>query len=107
MLVACRGFIKSGDTEDCRNYRPISALSIVHKVFEKLVYRQLYNYFTENSILSRYQCGFRKGHSTLTSLLKTTDSWLVNIDRGIINGIMFLDLKKAFDTDDHNILIKN
>ena len=76
---------KSGDTEDCSNYRPISVLSIVSNVFEKLVYLQLYDYFTENGVLSRYQSvGFRKGYSTLTSLLRTTDSWLVNIDRGLV-----------------------
>ena len=97
---------KSGDTEDCSNYRPISVLSIISKVFEKLVYRQLYDYFTENGVLSHYQSGFRKGNSTLTSLLKTTDSLLVNMDCELISGVMFLDLKKAFDTVDHNILIK-
>ena len=97
---------KSGDTEDCSNYRLISVLSIVSKVFKRLVYRQLYDYFTENGVLSRYQSRFCKGHSTLTSLLKTIESLLVNIHCGFINGIMLLDLKKAFDTDDHNILIK-
>ena len=85
---------KSGDTEDFSNYRPISVLSIVSNVFEKLVYLQLYDYFTENGVLSRYQSEFCKGYSTITSLLKTTDSWLVNIDRGLINGVIFLDLKK-------------
>ena len=97
---------KSGDKEDCSNYRPISVVSVVSKLFEKLVYTEINNYLNKNYILTPFQSGFRKGHSTSTSLLKTTNTWLVNMDQGLINGIIFLDLKNAFDTVDHNILIK-
>ena len=56
-------------------------------------------YLEENEILTKYQFGFRKIHSTLTSLLHATNiNWLVNIDKGLINGVVFLDLRKAFDT---------
>ena len=75
------------------------------KVFERVVYDQLYHYLTENCIISPYQSGFRSLHSTVTALLEATDSWAMNIDRGLVNAVVFLDLKKAFDTVDHNTLL--
>ena len=59
----------------------------------------------DNNILSSYQSGFRSLHSTVTSLLEATDDWAYNIDQGNVNAVLFLDLKKAFDTVDHSILI--
>ena len=97
---------KSGNKQECGNYRPISVLSVVAKIFEKLVCGQLNCYFKKHQILTKFQSCFRKGHSTTSSLLSTTNSWLVNLDAGLINGILFLDLKKAFNTVDHQILIK-
>ena len=96
---------KNGDKSDCSNYRPISVLSNVAKILEKIVYNQLISYINENNILTNSQFGFRKSHSTTTSLLKSTNKWLLNIDKGLINGVLFLDLRKAFDTVDHKILI--
>ena len=96
---------KNGDKSDRSNYRPISVLSTVAKVFEKLVYSQIISYIDDSKILSNSQFGFQKGHSTTTSLLNATNNWLLNIDKGLINGILFLDLRKAFDTVDHKILI--
>ena len=66
---------------------------------------QLISYINENNILTNNQIGFRKSHSTTTSLLKSTNKWFLNIDKGLINGVLFLDLRKAFDTVDHKILI--
>ena len=97
---------KSGSRDECDNYRPISILSSISKIFEKIVFDQLSQYLTTNEILTDYQSGFRKGYSTCSSSLRTTNDWLVNMDKGLINGVVFLDLKKAFDTVDHDILIK-
>ena len=56
-------------------------------------------------MLTRCQSGFRSFHSTLTSLLEATNDWSVNIDNGLLNGVVFIDLKKAFDTIDHEIIL--
>jgi len=78
---------------------------VVAKVFERIIYDQLYVYLTKNNLLSKHQSGFRAVHSTVTVLLKATDSWALNIDHGLINAVVFLDLKKAFDSVDHEILL--
>ena len=95
---------KSGEKSDCGNYRPISVISTIAKIFEKIVYTQILDYLDENCIISPNQSGFRSLHSTETALLSLTNEWLINMDQGLINGVLFLDLKKAFDTVDHNIL---
>ena len=75
------------------------------KVFKRIVYDQLYRYLTENKLLCCYQSGFRTLHSTVTALIEATDSWSLNVDRGFVNAVVFLDLKKAFDTLNHAILL--
>ena len=68
--------------------------------------KYLRNLFSnKNDILSKFQSGFRSGHSTVTSLLQTTEKWFKNIDNGFINGVILLDLNNAFDTVDHDILL--
>ena len=83
---------KSGKKDECDNYRPISAFSTISRIFEKLLYEQVNKYILKNYILTSYQSGFRSGHSTYSSLLKTTNTWFVNMDKGHINGVIFLDL---------------
>ena len=73
---------------------------------EHILYSQLYDYLSENSILSEKQFGFRKYHSTATALLDATNSWYINMDRKMFNLVVLIDLKKAFDTVDHEILLK-
>ena len=104
--IACVSPIyKAGDKRDRVNYRPISVLSTVAGLFEKIIHLQLNEYLIENNIISVHQSGFRKGQSTATSLLSTNNSWLINMDSGLINGVVFLDLCKAFDTIDREILM--
>ena len=88
---------KQGNRSDLINYRPISVIPVV--------YDQLCNYLTTHKFISRHQPGFRPLHSTATALLEATDSWPYNIDQGNVNAVVFLDLKKAFDTVDHDGMV--
>ena len=96
---------KAGERDDLNNYRPISVLPTVARVFEKLIYKQLYDYFTVNNLLGNKQYGFRSLQSTALALGNLTNTWLLNTDNGKMNSVVFLDIKKAFDTVDHKILI--
>ena len=105
-LARVSPIFKKGDKTDMNNYRPISVISAVAKIFEKAIYDQLQEYLNENSLLSNCQSGFRSLHSTLTALIEATNDWSINIDRGNLNGVVFIDLKKAFDTIDHEIILR-
>ena len=96
---------KSGQTSNLSNYRPISVLSVLSRLLEKLVHDQLYDFCKTNDSLSKNQFAFRKLHSTITSMLNITETWYKNIDERKLNVSVFLDLKKAFDTVDHDILL--
>ena len=97
---------KEGDKTKCGNFRPISVIPAVAKILEKIIYDQLSSYINENDIICEQQSGFRPNHSTETALLNCTNQWLLNMDKGLINGVLFLDFKKAFDTVDHTILLR-
>ena len=94
---------KKNEKDLLDNYRPISLLPSISKVFERIVYNQLYSYLTTNGILFKSQYGFRKLHSTETAAIELTDTILQNLD-GDIPIAIFLDLSKAFDTLDLAIL---
>jgi hypothetical protein len=96
---------KDGDKSDVSNYRPISVLSVVSKIIERAVHDQLYSYLTNANILSPSQSGFRSGHSTNSALIDVSDYILENMNNSKVTAAIFLDLKKAFDTVSHNILI--
>ena len=96
---------KGKDKTNPNNYRPISIISPVAKVMEKVIYDQLYEYLHARQLLSKYQSGFRSMHSTVTALLDATNQWYLNIDNDMVTAVIFLDLAKAFDTIDHSILL--
>ena len=97
---------KADATVERSTYRPISVLPVLSWLFEKLVFDQLYNYFISNEMLFSRQSSFRKLHSVLTFLLKCTNVWYLNIDSGQYTLVTFIELKKAFDAVNRDILLK-
>ena len=95
-------FKKDDRTDKC-NYRPISILPNLSKVFEKCIYNQLSTFFEK--VLSKYQCGFRKGFSAQHCLLKLLEQWKESVDQGLVFGALLTDLSKAFDCLSHELLI--
>ena len=96
---------KSGDHETFNNYRPVSTLCTISKVFEKIMYSRLLNYLDHYKILFSYQFGFRKSHSTYMAFMVLIDKLTRALDEGkFVVGIL-LDFSKAFDTVDHDILL--
>lgn len=78
-------------------------MPIVSKLIERVVFNQLYDFLMRHDLLTNAQSGFRPCHSTLTALSDKTNDLFSNMDNGLLNGDLFLDLKKAFDTVDHEI----
>jgi hypothetical protein len=86
------------------NYRPISILSIVSKILERSMYKQLVEFLQENKMLYHLQSDFRQKYSTDTCLVYLLDYLRTNNAKGLYTGMIMLDLQKAFDTIGHNIL---
>ena len=93
---------KTGDKLECGNYRPISLLN---KVFEKLMFNRIKKFIANHNILSTSQYGFREHHSTEHALLDIINKIQTNMDDKLFSCGIFIDLQKAFDTVDHGILL--
>ena len=96
---------KKDDKRLIKNYRPISVLPVISKVFETVICDQLCEYFSSKNQLCSQQYGFRKNSSTELAALKVIDRLLTQLDGQLIPINFFLDLSKAFDSLNHNILI--
>jgi len=96
---------KKGNADEPSNYRPISLLSTFNKVMEKLVYNRLYSFLTNNDILYKYQFGFRRGYSTTLAIAEIIDNIRMEVDQGNSVIGVYLDLSKAFDCVNHEILL--
>ena len=96
---------KDGKCDEASNYRPIAVLPIISKIMERIVHDQLYKFIEENNILNKWQSGFRPGYSTETAMTYVTDLLLTEMDSKKLTVVVFLDLKKAFDTVDHALLL--
>ena len=97
---------KAGSKDDINNYRPISLLSIISKIYEKLVKIRLTTHLENNNLLSPNQYGFRQGRGTNEAINTVNEYIAKNIDSGRKAMAIFLDLSKAFDTVSHIILLK-
>ena len=96
---------KSGDENEVGNYRPISLLSIVSKILEKIVASQLMSFLETHNLLANSQHGFRSNLSTETALMKVNEHIYNNIDEQKISLLLLLDLSKAFDSVCHETLL--
>ena len=97
---------KAGLEEDIlKNYRPVSNLSFVSKIIEKIVARRLDSHLKTNKLTKQYQSAYTRFHSTETALLRVQSDILGALDQGKMAVLVMLDLSAAFDTLDHDILL--
>ena len=105
-IAKIRPIFKKGSKLEAINYRPISLLPLISKVFEKCIHKQLQAYVTKHNIIYKLQSGFRSDFSTDTCLSYLHNKILKGFDKGEYTGMILIDLQKAFDTIDHEILLK-
>ena len=99
-------FFKKGKKTDPSNYRSVSLLPLISKILERIIHDQTNAFLKGNNLLYNYQSGFRTDHSTNLCLSFSTDKILKSFDEGLLTGMTLIDLQKAFDTINHEILFK-
>lgn len=97
---------KKGDTNDISNYRPISLLPIISKIFEKCIASRVAHHFENNNIFTNCQHGFRKNHSTVSGILELLIKITESFEKLEYTAITFCDLSKAFDCVSHELLLR-
>ena len=96
---------KGCSTHELNNFRPISLISVFDKIIEKIIHSRLYNFLELHNILYENQFGFRKDNSTIYALMQITERIKECIDNGKFGCGIFIDLRKAFDTVNHDIVL--
>ena len=96
---------KSGDKTVQSNYRPISLTSVICKVLERIIRKQVFSFLDQKGCLNSTQHGFRPGHSCLSALLDVFDNIMHMLDSSSSVDMVYLDFTKAFDKVDHGILL--
>ena len=94
---------KKDDVNLTKNYRPVSVLPIVSKIFERLLQKQTISYIDQ--YLSNFLCGYRQDYSTQTALISMLEKWRNILDNKGYSGAILMDLSKAFDTINHELLL--
>ena len=97
---------KKRDKSECSNYRLISLLPNISKIIEKAMYTRIYNFLEKYNCLYKKQFGFRNSHSTDHALISITEKIRESLDNNEYSCGVFFDFEKAFDTVNHNILLK-
>ena len=92
-----RQFLKKDNPTDCKNYRPISLLSTLGKVMEKIVHKHVFNFFSANNVITSLQSGFVPGDSTANQLVDIYNTFSKALDDGLEVKAVFCDISKAFD----------
>ena len=93
--------------DDKNNYRPITVLPLLSKLFEKHICDNLYDFLEKNALLHHLQSGLHKFYSNETALIRLADQLLLDMDKNRATGLVFIDYKKAFDLIDLGLLLTN
>ena len=104
-LSRVKPLLKSGNPGLFSNYRQISLLSSFSKIYEYIIFFQLFDYMINNKLLCLQQYGFRSDHSTELAAIRLVDHLTSQMDKGVVPINIYIDLSKAFDTLDHYILL--
>ena len=98
--------LKKDDPLHAKNYRPVASLPVFSKILERVVFNQLVKYLESNNLIHPNHHGSRAGHSTATALIQLFDTWVEEVDKGNMVGVMMVDLSAAFDMVDYEILLQ-
>ena len=104
-IVKLKPLFKKGSTTLPKNYRPISLRPIISKIIEKVIHDQTQTFLNENKIFLKFQSGFRQNYSTDLCLSYLSNKITTGFESGLHTGMILIDLQKAFDTINHDILI--
>ena len=96
---------KKNNRTNPSNYRPISLISVINKLMEKLMFKQINKFIEKHNIMYDYQFGFRKDHSTTLAIMEICENIIDTLNKGSYITGLYLDLSKAFGTVDHKILL--
>lgn len=97
--------VKVKNPSECKHYRPINLLCVLGKALDKIVFMQVYRFLNDNSILYKYQSGYRTSYSTQTALIRVTDDIRSAMDNRKLTILMLLDFTRAFDMVNHKLLL--